>query len=264
MQDGLRLDGKTLVVTGGAGHIGSELTLGLAALGATVVACDRRPEALDALLLRAQAGGLGDAVVPVAADVAGEDGVRATLDAVAARGLRPDGWVNGAAASRPSLWPGLEAEAVRATVEGALTATMLATGLAAERMREDGGGGSIVSVASMYGLVAPQPAAYAAHPRYHSPPAYGAAKAGLLQFTRYMAVHLAPHGIRVNAVSPGAFPVPAVQADEAFVAELAARTPLGRIGRPQELVGPVAFLLSDASSFVTGHDLVVDGGWTVW
>ena len=116
----------------------------------------------------------------------------------------------------------------------------------------------------MYGLVSPQPETYEAFPEYHNPPAYGAAKAGVVQFTRYAACHLAPRGIRVNSVSPGPFPRAEIRAHAGFVAELAKRVPLGRVGDAEELAGPIAFLLSRASSFVTGHDLVVDGGWTAW
>ena len=116
----------------------------------------------------------------------------------------------------------------------------------------------------MYGLVSPRPATYAAHPAFHSPPSYGAAKAGVVQFTRYAACHYAGDGIRVNSVSPGPFPSPSVQRERSFVAQLEARVPLGRIGEAHEITGPVAFLLSPLASYVTGHDLVVDGGWTAW
>ena len=92
----------------------------------------------------------------------------------------------------------------------------------------------------------------------------GKARRGLIQFTRYAAVHLAERSIRVNAVSPGACPSPAVQGDQSFIDALEARIPLGRIGQPGEVAGAVHFLLSDAASYVTGHNLVVDGGWTTW
>jgi gluconate 5-dehydrogenase len=126
------------------------------------------------------------------------------------------------------------------------------------------GRGSIINISSMYGTVSPQPTAYRERPQYHNPPAYGAAKAGVQQYTRYAACHLAPHGVRVNGISPGPFPHGQAARDEVFVAELEKRVPLGRIGRPEEIAGAAVFLLSDAASYITGHNLAVDGGWTAW
>jgi gluconate 5-dehydrogenase len=116
----------------------------------------------------------------------------------------------------------------------------------------------------MYGLVSPQPDAYRAHPEFHNPPAYGAAKAGVIAFTRYAAVHLAGRSIRVNAIAPGPFPAGAAAADEAFVTELARRVPLGRIGQPEELGAAVVLLLSQGASYITGQTISIDGGWTAW
>jgi NAD(P)-dependent dehydrogenase (short-subunit alcohol dehydrogenase family) len=99
----------------------------------------------------------------------------------------------------------------------------------------------------------------------NNPPHYGAAKAALLQYTRYAAVHLAPQGIRVNAISPGAFPPEVVQQrDPAFAAALTQKVPMGRLGTPEDLGGAVVFLASSAARFVTGANLPVDGGWTAW
>lgn len=258
------LEGRSIVVTGGGGHLGSAVVLGLARLGAHVVACGRSDGPLLAVREASRAGGetLGS-VTPLVADVRDMQDVARVIGAATSHSGLLSGWVNNAVAVESTLWPGLSETAVAETLSAGLTRIMLVTDLVAQHMSTQGFG-SIVNVASMYGMVAPQPAVYEDFPHYHSPPAYGAAKAGLLQFTRYMAVHLAKNGVRVNAVSPGAFPSPDVQRETAFVDALDRSIPMGRVGRSDEMVGPIAFLLSDSSSYVTGHNLVVDGGWTSW
>ena len=131
-------------------------------------------------------------------------------------------------------------------------------------MKARGTGGSIVLFSSMYGLVAPDPSIYR-EPMRPNPIDYGASKAALLQLSRYLAVHYGPAGVRFNCITPGPFPNPEVQRlHPEFIGDLSRKTALNRIGRNTEIVGPTLFLLSDSASFVTGHSLVVDGGWTIW
>jgi NAD(P)-dependent dehydrogenase (short-subunit alcohol dehydrogenase family) len=126
------------------------------------------------------------------------------------------------------------------------------------------GSGSIVLFSSMYGSVSPDPRLYEA-PMNPNPVEYGVGKAGIQQLARYLAVHYGPRGVRCNAISPGPFPNPAVQAAQpAFIDRLAQKVPLGRVGQSSEIAGAVVFLLSDAASFITGQNLAVDGGWTIW
>ena len=116
----------------------------------------------------------------------------------------------------------------------------------------------------MYGTVSPDPAIYG-HSGANNPPSYGAAKAGMIQLTRYAACHLAADKVRVNCISPGPFPVEEyLERDPAFREQLSRKNPMHRIGDPSELTGPLLFLASDASSYVTGINLPVDGGWTAW
>ena len=115
----------------------------------------------------------------------------------------------------------------------------------------------------MYGLVSPNPDSYE-NSSHSSPPHYGPGKAAIIQFTRYTACYLAKKGIRVNSVSPRPFPNPTVQKDLDFINKLKKKTPLGRIGQPHELKGVIIFLASNASSYVTGENISVDGGWTAW
>jgi NAD(P)-dependent dehydrogenase (short-subunit alcohol dehydrogenase family) len=128
----------------------------------------------------------------------------------------------------------------------------------------EAGEASVINIASMYGSVAPDARIYADRGQ-QSPFHYGPAKAALLQLTRHLAAELGPEKIRVNALVPGPFPRAEVQTrDPAFAERLSAKTMLGRLGDADEIRGPLLFLASRASSFVTGASLPVDGGWTAW
>ncbi len=143
----------------------------------------------------------------------------------------------------------------------ALTVQRIGTGM------KDRGRGSIINISTMYAIVAPRPALYEGT-TFLNPPAYSSSKAAMIAFTRYVASFWGQYGIRANAILPGPFSNTedagpnSVQVGDPFIAKLKANTCLGRIGRAGELAGALLFLASDASSYVTGQNIVVDGGWT--
>jgi NAD(P)-dependent dehydrogenase (short-subunit alcohol dehydrogenase family) len=122
--------------------------------------------------------------------------------------------------------------------------------------------GKIINVSSMYGVVAPDFEVYDDFPEYLNPPHYGTSKAGIIQLTKYYASYLGKHGVTVNTVTPGPFPSNSVQQSEVFINALRKKTLLNKIGTPEDLAGSFVFLASDASNFITGQNIIIDGGWT--
>lgn len=259
------LEGRVALVTGGAGHLGSAVAAALAAAGATVVLNGRNAEALAAVA--AQIGDAGGAAHVAAHDLLDSDQVGALVAEVEDRFGRLDVLVNnayrGTTGTIDSATPGDYDHSFRIGMTAPADLVNQALDLLA-RSSDATRSASVINVASMYGLVSPDPGVYG-DSGHNSAPYYGAAKAALLQWTRYAAVHLAPRHIRVNAVTPGPFPKPVVQQNMPELWDnLTAKVPLGRLGSPHELCGAVVYLASGASSFVTGTNLVVDGGWTAW
>ena len=253
MSDALfSLENRDIWVIGGAGYLGQEVVKLLTELGATVLCAD--------LPGKAQNGPSTTAADLDAADIpALENFVTAQI---AARGV-PHGLVVMTYASTAKKFDDLTAADFDHANHGNLTATFTLVRAIGNAMAERGSG-SLVLFSSMYGSVSTDPRIYEA-PMNPTPVEYGVGKAGIQQLTRYLAVHYGPRGIRCNAISPGPFPNPTIQANQPdFIDRLSKKVPLGRVGQSPEIAGAVAFLLSDASSFITGQNLAVDGGWTVW
>jgi NAD(P)-dependent dehydrogenase (short-subunit alcohol dehydrogenase family) len=254
------LAGKNIWITGGAGYFGSVLTSALDVQCGQVVCFDLGNRAAG--LVKAQ--GLSR-TVPLAHNLSDPATLPTIIDAAVRQHGLPDGVVHLSYASHGAGQGvgDLPAAIFQKTIEQNLTPTFLLCRDLGERMKSRRSG-SIVLFSSMYGMVAPDPEIY--HPPMKPNSIdYGASKAAVIQMTRYFAVHYGPEALRFNCVSPGPFPHPGLQAAEpGFIDRLAGKTALHRIGRNTEMVGPALFLLSDSASYITGHNLVVDGGWTTW
>lgn len=246
-----RLRDRVVIITGASSGLGESLARGLAAEGATLALAARREDRLQGLVEQ-----LGAAEAH-RCDIADEADRQRLVEATVERHGRIDGLLNnaGIGTAAPALRESTAEFEAQLAVN--LTSAYALACLVAEKMKA-GGGRAILNVASAMGLTSlPQvPEA-----------GYVSSKAGLIGLTRELAVQWGRYGIRVNALAPGYFPSemtePLVGGEQGAPAWMLERTPLARIGAPSELRGPAAFLLSDESSFVTGHTLVVDGGLTL-
>lgn len=265
------VSGQTIVVTGGAGLLGQEHGRALAERGARVVVADIDGEHAEVVAERLRRD--GGIALGLAVDVADEASVAEMVRRVLAEFERIDGLVNNAALDPKVVGgPGehmataferfpleLWNRALAVNLTGMFLCTReVAPAMLAQRH------GVIVNVSSTYGMVGPDQRLYAsdtaAAPAF-KPVAYSVTKSAVLGFTRYLAAYWAGTGIRVNTLTPGG--VLSEQPPD-FVRRYSERTPLGRMARRDEYGGALVFLLSDASSYMTGSNLVVDGGWTAW
>lgn len=262
---------RVVVVTGALGQLGRSFTRALASRGAFVAALDRVEPSPD-WLRRRDADGFADRVEHFLADATDRASLVRALEAIRAKWETPFGLVNNAALDSP---PGAPAEengpfetypeeswdrVMEVNAKGTFLACQAFGGAMAEAGR-----GSIVNVASIYGMVSPNQTIYeyrreGGAPPFYKPVAYAASKSALYNLTRYLATYWAPR-VRVNVVTfAGVFN----GQDERFLNAYLPHMPMGRMAREDEYDGTILYLLSDASAYMTGANVVVDGGWTAW
>jgi NAD(P)-dependent dehydrogenase (short-subunit alcohol dehydrogenase family) len=260
-----KLDRRVAIVTGGAGLLGSQICDSLAEAGAHVVVASRNLERCQAKADEIRKLG-HPAPMAISLDVTKGESVESMVNRVMAEFGRIDILVNNAYSATSNSFEDMKVEEFDSALRGTLTSSFLCAQTVSRPMTK-AKYGVIINVASIYGIVSPDHRIYG-DTGNNSPCNYGPAKAGVIQLTRWLATHLAPRGIRVNSISPGGIHNPAnldLPGYEAvFVKNYCNRTPLGRLGNETDFKGAFLYLASEASAYVTGHNLIVDGGLTAW
>jgi NAD(P)-dependent dehydrogenase (short-subunit alcohol dehydrogenase family) len=249
------LGGKTAIVTGGGSGIGRQMAQGLAEAGANLVLCARKAERCTAAA--AELEQLGVRALGLGCDVRDAGQVQAVVRTAVEELGGVDVLVNNAGTVWGATPEEMPLEGWQKVVDVNLTGVFLFA-QAAGRVMIERGGGAIVNIASVAGL-------QGGPPDVMNTVVYSASKGGVIAFTRDLACKWAQHGIRVNAIAPGWFPSDmSGYVIERHAERLKQHIPLGRFGGPRDLQGAVVFLASEASAYVTGHTLVVDGGESAW
>ena len=259
------LSEKVALVSGATGWFGPEIAHALANLGATVFVTSRSSEKLTLLSEKLNKQGLSS--IAIACDLNNKNNVDSLIENISNYQRRLDILVNNAHSflrveddkSSENLPFGLLSNLEAFWNLTSSSVPLLKT--TASKFRD----ASIINIASMYGKVSPYPHIYEQTQSEPNPIFYGATKASIIQMTKWLACNLGKFSIRVNSISPGAFPNDEVQSkNPEFVNALARQCPLGRIGKREEIAGAVSFLAGSGSTFITGSDMSVDGGWTAW
>lgn len=260
IQDLFNLQGKVAVLTGAAGWLGSAMSRALAEAGATLVVTSREADKIEAFAATLP----GSGHIGLGFDQGDTDSIPGFVEQVLAKTGKIDILVNNAYGSTAPSIDNATAEDFDKAYHVGVTAYFLLAREVANHLRSRRTPGSIINIASMYGVVASYPDAYTDLP-VNSPPTYHGLKGGLVHLTRHLAVYWAKDNIRVNSISPGPFPTAKTQsALPEFIGRLEQKVPMGRMGRPEELKGLVVLLASEAGSYITGQNILVDGGWTAW
>lgn len=254
--DLFRLDGRVAYVTGGGQGLGEAMAMALAQAGSKVAIVDINPNTAEKVAERIR--GLGGQAISIKTDVTKVAEVESMVQNIVAKFGRIDIGVNNAGTGDVSPVEETSEENWKRVVDVNLNSVFLCAREAGRQMIRQGQGGCIINTASMSGTIINKGSYLAS---------YCATKAAVKHLTKALAVEWVKYGIRANSISPGYMSTPMIAKsleDPVELARMTGTTPIGRVGQPRELAGAVVFLASEAATFVTGHDLIIDGGHTVW
>ena len=246
---------KRIVVTGATGQLGQEICIGFSNSGSKVVGVDK--------VLNNQKMLNSKNCSYLEVDILRKESVSTTFSNIYDKHNSIDILINNAGVSCFEPFEERSEESFDWVMDTNLKGTFFCIQEYAKQVRKKNLGGNIVNIASMYGVISPDPRIYTDCVRKNSE-VYGATKAGIIQMTKYCAVHLAKNNIRVNCVSPGGLYNPDEPQGEDFIKNYSYRNPMGRMGNAEEIVGAVLYLSSNAASYTNGQNIMVDGGMTSW
>jgi len=262
------LKNKTAIVTGALGLIGKEHCKALAVAGANVVVTDtdeNKCKEFAKSLINESIGHFVDVTIPDSIKKLRDEVIKkyGHIDILVNNAAINDMFENPKAASEQSKFENYPLELWQKSVDVNLTGLFLCSQILGSEMAKQKSG-SIINIASTYGITAPDQSLYKKEDglqSFYKPPAYSATKGAVIMFTRYLAAYWGKDNVRVNTLTPGGVEN---NQDEFFIQKYSAKTPLGRMAKSTDYKGALIFLASDASSYMTGANLVVDGGWTAW
>lgn len=255
------LKNKVALVTGGAGYLGKAISETLAELGANVIIASRDLKKCEEFASYLSATFNTDCK-GYSCDITSKESLDDLKENIVAKYGKLDILINDAWSGNKNTFESISSEDWLYDVNVCLNGPFYTIKTFVDLLKEDKG--IILNVASMYGLVAPDYKMYDGN-AYANPPSYGASKAGIIQLTKYLSSFLSKHKIRVNAISPGPFPYEStIEENREFIDRLEEKVILGRVGYPEDLKGVIAFLCTNASNYVTGQNISIDGGWTTW
>lgn len=256
------LRGKTALVTGGAGLLGSQIAEVLAEHGADIIIASRNLESCLTKCDELKEHFPDIKTFATTLDLTDQASITNCIDNCVAEFGKIDILVTCAWSGKKNSWDSITDEDWNYDIEICLNGVFRLIKAATASLRESKG--VILNIGSMYGHVAPDYRLYEGVPQAN-PPSYGVAKAGIIQLTKYLASFLSKDGIRVNCISPGPFPFEhVIDQFPVFKQRLCDKNPMGRLGKAHEIKGAALLLCSDASSYMTGQNICIDGGWAVW